>query len=304
MSETKVFELDAAAAARLQQHLQQTLPPDAEWRRVDHARFAVKALGVNLVCYTSGKVVVQGKSLDGFVREFLSSATTASAKKTDKDDPDLPFDAPTIGSDEAGKGDYFGPLVVASVYAEPAHREELAAMGVADSKTLSDQRMFPMAERIERTLDCEVRVLMPQQYNATWERERNVNHVLADLHADAIAALLARHPGARVIVDRFGDESLVRQRLSQRGAKPERLVQVPRAEAHPVVGAASIVARVRFVEGFQDCERESGTDLHKGGGEPVDVAARRAFAIGGRDLLQRIAKLHFKNSERIPGLRP
>lgn len=303
MSETKVFELDAPAAQRLQQHLQQTLPPDAEWRRVDHARFAVKALGVNLVCYTSGKVVVQGKSLDGFVNEFLSSATTAAAAKAEKDDPDLPFDVPTIGSDEAGKGDYFGPLVVASVYAEPVQRAELAAMGVADSKTLSDQRMFPMAERIEQTLDCEVRVLMPVQYNAKWERERNVNHVLAELHADAISALLTRHPGAAVIVDRFGDESLVRKRLESRSAKTGRLIQVPRAEAHPAVGAASVVARVRFVEGFQECERESGTDLHKGGGEPVDVAARRAFAIGGRDLMARIAKLHFKNSERIPGLR-
>ena len=304
MSETRVFEVDPAAAVRLQQHLQQSLPPDAEWRRVDHARFAVKALGVNLVCYTSGKVVLQGKSLDGFVGEFLATATTARAGKAAADDPDLPFDVATIGSDEAGKGDYFGPLVVASVFAEPTQRAELAAMGVADSKTLSDQRMFPMAERIEQTFDCEVRVLMPEQYNPTWERERNVNHVLAELHADAIATLLARHPGANVIVDRFGDESLVRQRLQTRAAKPGRLIQVPRAEAHPVVGAASVVARVRFVEGFQDCERESGTDLHKGGGEPVDVAARRAFAIGGRDLMARIAKLHFKNSERIPGLRP
>lgn len=302
MSETKVFELEPAAAVRLQQHLQQTLPPDAEWRRVDHARFAVKALGVNLVCYTSGKVVVQGKSLTTFVNEYLASATAASAAKEKADDPALPFDGPTIGSDEAGKGDYFGPLVVASVYAEPANRIEIEAMGVADSKTLSDQRMFPMAERIERTLDCEVRVLMPSDYNERWGRERNVNHVLADLHADAIAALLARHPGATVVVDRFGDERLVQQRLQQRAARPGRLIQVPRAEAHPVVGAASVVARVRFVEGFQDCERESGTDLHKGGGEPVDVAARRAFAIGGRDLMARIAKLHFKNSQRIPGL--
>lgn len=303
MTDTRVFVLDAARARSLEEHLRAALPPDAEWRRVDHARYAVKAMGVNLVCYTSGKVVVQGKSLDAFVGEFLGGADSA-AQKTRDGDPELPFDAPTIGSDEAGKGDYFGPLVVASVYAEPAQKKELLAMGIADSKTLSDQRMFPMAELVERGFDCEVRVLMPTDYNARWNEARNVNHVLAELHADAIAALLRRHPEANVLVDRFGDESLIATRLQKKlGHAPKRLVQVPRAEAHPVVGAASVVARVRFVEGFQECEAESGTDLHKGGGEPVDVAARRAFAIGGKELMARIAKLHFKNSERIPGLR-
>ena len=304
MTTTKVFALDARAAAALEQHLRAALPPDAEWRHVDHARYAVKAMGVSLVCYTSGQIVLQGKSLDSFVNEFFVGSAAAPSKPRDDGDPDLPFDMPTIGSDEAGKGDFFGPLVVASVYVEPAKSTELKAMGVADSKTLSDQRMFPMAELIERSFDCEVRVLMPVDYNARWSEAKNVNHVLADLHADAIATLLMRHPDAAVIVDRFADESLIRTRLATRcGKPPRRLVQVPRAEAHPVVGAASVVARVRFVEGFQECEAESGTDLHKGGGAPVDVAAKRAFAIGGRELMGRIAKLHFKNSERVKGLR-
>lgn len=304
MTTTQVFVLDARRAAALEQQLKAALPPDAEWRRVDHARYAVKAMGVSLVCYTSGKVVLQGKSLDAFVSEFLGGADAASAKAREPDDPQLSFDMPTIGSDEAGKGDYFGPLVVASVYVEPSMRTELQAMGVADSKTLSDQRMFPMAELIERSFDCEVRVLMPTDYNARWAAAKNVNHVLADLHADAISTLLSRHPEAAVIVDRFADESLIRTRLVAKcGKPPKRLVQVPRAEAHPVVGAASVVARVHFVEGFAECETESGTDLHKGGGAPVDVAAKRAYAIGGRELMARIAKLHFKNSERLPGLR-
>ena len=304
MSDTQVFALDARQAAALEQRLRERLPPTAEWRRVDHARFAVKALGVNLVCYQSGKTVLQGKSLAPFVDEFLHGANLAD-KKAKAADADLPFDGPTIGSDEAGKGDYFGPLVVAAVYAEPAARQELVELGVADSKTLSDSRMFPMAERIERTFDCEVRTLMPEQYNAAWAADPNVNRVLAALHADAIAALLTRHPEATVLVDRFADESVVRAQLQRRGGPmPRRLLLAPRAEAHPVVGAASIVARVHFVEGFKKCEEESGSDLHKGAGDPVDAAARRAIAVGGPELMRRIAKLHFKNSQRIPGLRP
>jgi ribonuclease HIII len=300
VSETQVLTLDATAARELEQRLRRELPPDAEWRRVDHARFAVKALGVNLVCYTSGKLVVQGKVLDAFAREFLGGL--AAAPTAARSDEKLLFDTPTIGSDEAGKGDYFGPLVVASVYIEPQRAPELAAIGVADSKTLTDLRMFPIAEHIEREFDCEVRALMPAEYNARWAADPNVNHVLADLHADAIATLVGRHPEAMVLVDRFASGDVLASRLRRRAA-PRRLVQVPRAEAHPVVGAASIVARVHFLEGFRRCEEDSGTDLHKGAGAPVDVAARAAFAIGGHALMGRIAKLHFKNSERVPGLR-
>lgn len=298
MSSTRVFKVDPAAAADLQQRLRAELPPDADWYRVDYARYAVKALDANLVCYTSGKLVLQGKGAEGFARRFLEGLEDGQRPS----EPAMAFEVPTIGSDEAGKGDYFGPLVVAAVYAEPERRSELTAMGVADSKTLSDQRMFPMAERIEQSFDCEVRVLMPEDYNERWNRERNVNHVLAELHADAIATLLQRHPDAVVIVDQFGHESLIADRLRTKlGRAPRKLTQVPRAEAHPVVGAASIVARVHFVEGFQRCEESSGTDLHKGGGAPVDVAAARAYRIGGPSLMAKIAKLHFKNSERLPG---
>jgi len=298
---TLVYAVDDPGARALEQRLRSELPPDAEWRRVDHARFAVKVAGANLVCYRSGKVVLQGAGAGEFAAQYLRELAASAPR----DDASMPFEAPTIGADEAGKGDYFGPLVVAAVYAEPAQRAELSAMGVADSKTLSDQRMFPMAERIERTCDCEVRELLPADYNDRWRADPNVNHLLADLHSDAVAALLRRHPDAEVVVDKFGDERLIADRLRQRlGRPPRRLVQVPRAEGHPAVGAASVVARVHFVEGFQRCEEESGTDLHKGAGAPVDVAAARAFAIGGRQLLARIAKLHFKNSQRLAGLMP
>lgn len=298
MNETRVLQLDAAAAVALQQSLQQSLPPDAEWRRVDHARFAVKAEGASLVCYLSGKLVVQGKDLDPFVQRYLSGAAAVQKRAAD---PVLVFDGPTIGSDEAGKGDFFGPLVVAAVFAEPAREDELRQMGIADSKTLSDLRMMPMAERIEQGFDVEVRMLMPPQYNARYRQDPNVNHLLADLHAEAITALLQRHPGAIAVVDRFATESVLASRLE---ARPSRLVQVPRAEAHPVVGAASVVARVHFLEGIKQCEEACAVELHKGAGPPTDAAAQRVFSVGGAALLAQVAKLHFKNAERIRGYRP
>lgn len=302
MNQTQVLQVEAAKAVALQQWLQQSLPPDAEWRHVDHARFAVKAEGVSLVCYMSGKLVLQGSNLELFVQRYLDGVGAAVPKPAA--DPVLLFDRATIGSDEAGKGDYFGPLVVAAVHAEPAQARELSAMGIADSKTLSDLRMMPMAELIERGFDCEVRALPPAEYNQRYQRDPNVNHLLADLHAEVIAALLQRHPQAVAVVDRFGSEHLVASRLQQRRAAPRQLLQVPRAEAHPVVAAASVVARVHFLEGLRQCESECGVDLHKGAGPPVDTAAQRVFRVGGAALVAQVAKLHFKNTERIRGYRP
>lgn len=302
MNETRVFALSAPAASALEERLRARLPLEAEWRQVDHARFAVKVPDASLVCYHSGKLVVQGRSLDAFVDRFLPELAAAPVAPGAVDPP-LPFAVATVGADEAGKGDYFGPLVAAAVHAGPERRAELEAMGVTDSKRLGDQRMLPMAEHIERSFPCEVRALMPAEYNRLWRADPNVNHLLADLHATAISALLARTTAAALVVDRFADEGLLRARLRQRGAVlPASFVQVPRAEAHPVVAAASIVARVHFLEGLRRCEEESGTELHKGAGPPVDAAARRAFEIGGAALLVRIAKVHFRNSQRVPGM--
>ncbi|GAB4160708.1 MAG: ribonuclease HIII [Planctomycetota bacterium] len=299
MSSTVVLSVSRVEAAALKEELRRKLPIDAEWRRVDHALFAVKADGVVLVCYESGKLVLQGKGIDSFRARYLAGI----GSEPDPPEPRIAFDGPTIGSDEAGKGDYFGPLVVAAVFAGLDRAAELEAMGVSDSKRLSDARMMPMAEHIEREFDVEIRELDPPAYNARYRADPNVNHLLADLHAEALVALLARHPEASVVVDRFGREELVASRLRGRGATPRRLLQVPRAEAHPVVAAASVVARVRFLEGMRRCSDECGVELHKGAGSPVDAVAREVFAVGGAGLMSRVAKLHFRNSERVPGFR-
>lgn len=300
MNQTLVFVVGPEEAQALEQQLRRELPIDADWRPVAHARFSVKTGAVVVTCYRSGKLVAQGNDLDGFVRQHLHGYPSAAGTGGEVCEA-LVFERPTIGSDEAGKGDYFGPLVVAAVYAEPARAVELQQMGVADSKTLSDRRMMPLAERIERTFDCEIRSLEPVQYNERHCADPNVNHLLADLHADALSALLQRHPEAAVVVDRFAGEPLVATRLRARGRTPTRLVQVPRAEAHPVVAAASIVARIHFVEGMQRCAETSGTELHKGAGPPADDAARRVLQIGGIALLGRVAKLHFKNTQKVGG---
>jgi ribonuclease HIII len=87
--------------------------------------------------------------------------------------------------------------------------------------------------------------------------------------------------------------------LREQHARLPEVVQVPRAEAHPVVAAASIVARARFLADLRECEQLCATDLHKGAGPEVDNAGRRVLAVGGRALLGQVAKLHFKNTAKL-----
>ncbi len=303
--ETRVFKVSSTQAAELEAALRDGLPPDAEWKSVPHARFWCKGSGVVVTCYNSGKVVVQGTNLDVFQARFFEGAEAAPSKsKSTPNDTDLPFDRPTIGSDETGKGDYFGPLVITACYATPDSTKELEELGVADSKTLDDNRARRLGAGIERLVDFETVVLEPEEYNRRYAEVGNLNILLADLHGTAIGALHERHTDdvEVLVVDRFAKAGHVESALQQRGIGT-RLVEVPRAERHLVVAAASIVARVAFLDGLAMCSDACGTDLHKGAGSPVDAAARRVVEIGGRALLQKVAKLHFKNTEKIPNLR-
>lgn len=299
--QTRVFELAAAQAAGLEASLRSLLPADAEWRRVPHARFSVKAQGVVMTCYRSGKVVLQGSDTDGFAARFLGGITPRTARRPDEE---MPLDRPTVASDEAGKGDYFGPLVVAAVYAEPADVEAFERLGVADSKTLSDTRALMLAGRISDQLEHEVLSVDPVSYNARYAEAGNLNTLLAQLHAEVLAPLIGRHAGAAVLVDKFAAPQVLEQALRNHLSDMPAITQVPRAEANLAVAAASILARASFLEGLKRCEESCGTDLHKGAGQPVDRAARRVVDIGGDELLATVAKLHFKNTLKIGGRKP
>lgn len=294
--ETRVFEVTPLEAASLRARLGQQLPPEAEWRNVPHARFSVRALGVVLTCYRSGKLVVQGSGLAAFEHRFLadlgsSPARTAEASASQE---------PGIGSDEAGKGDYFGPLVVAAVHADPGQVRWLREARVADSKDVDDRRAHTVAAQIERALDCRVARLMPEHYNQRHAEVGNLNVLLAALHAEVLTPLIQAHGTDQVVmVDKFAASELVVRALADRGVHPSRLFFETRAERYPVVAAASLLARSAFLHGLAECADLCGTDLHKGAGAPVDKAGQRVFEIGGLELLAQVAKLHFRNTNRI-----
>jgi len=297
VQDTRVHQLAPGAATALEQRLRESLPADTVWRPAPHAFFSVKTKGIVATLYRSGKLVLQGAGLDEFEREFLSGVPVAGPEALPEE---LRFVRPLVGSDEVGKGDYFGPLVVACIYAEPAQAAELARIGAADSKSVSDAQVRRAAVAISARFDHEVLSLMPEDYNRRYPETGNLNVLLAELHADVISRLLSRNPACgRILVDRFARGDVLERALRAAGADCSELVQVPGGERNPVVAAASILARERFLTDLAVCEEICASDLHKGAGPEVEQNARRVLEIGGVGLLAKVAKLHFKTSRKL-----
>lgn len=204
-----------------------------------------------------------------------------------------------IGSDESGKGDYFGPLVVAAVALTRHEWPALAEIGVMDSKSLTDAKAASLSSQIRAAFPHEVITIMPPRYNALFLKMRSVNRMLAWAHARAIEQVAERAPAATAAVaDQFGDESLIERALFERG-RTLRLVQMPRAEADPAVAAASIIARAEFLSRLALLSRDAGVTLPKGASAQVDAVGRALVARDGVEVLERFAKRHFRTTEKV-----
>ena len=264
-----------------------------EFRSVPHAAFSVKGEGAVATLYNSGKFVVQSDDPEGFLARFtdLDVPTTKQAAAAD---PLARMDGPLIGSDETGKGDYFGPLVVAAVRLEPDEGRELTQLGVSDSKQLTDDRALQLGaylrEKVAHALVC----LDPPDYNGRYPNYTGLNPLLADLHAEAIREVA--QPGDRVLVDQFAAERVMREALA--GVDIE-LTQAHRAERNVAVAAASVLARAEFLLRLRELSAQWDVDLRKGAGEPVDEAGARFVRDHGHSALAQVAKMHFKNTAKI-----
>lgn len=203
-----------------------------------------------------------------------------------------------IGIDESGKGDYFGPLVIAAVFVDATTQQELALMQVRDSKKISDGRILEMAPDIKTICPHSVIAIGPQKYNELYAKIRNLNRLLAWGHAKALENLLERVPCTRAISDQFGDERWVLQALQAKG-RTITLEQRTKAESDLAVAAASILARAEFLVRLKRLSDEVGTTLPKGASPAVELAARMVVKKHGRERLAAVAKLHFKTTRAV-----
>ena len=203
-----------------------------------------------------------------------------------------------IGIDESGKGDYFGPLVIAAVFVDATTQGELALMQVRDSKKISDGRILDMAPDIRMICPHSIIAIGPQRYNELYAKIRNLNRLLAWGHAKALETLLDSVSCGRAISDQFGDERFILNALQEKG-RTIVLEQRTKAESDMAVAAASILARAEFLIRFKRLSDEIGTTLPKGASPTVELAARMMMKKHGRERLDSIAKLHFKTTRAV-----
>jgi ribonuclease HIII len=206
-----------------------------------------------------------------------------------------------IGSDESGKGDYFGPLVIAAIYVNPQTEQQLQALNVCDSKLLPDNIVLSLADEIKTICKGSGTVIIyrPERYNQLYKETPNLNLLLARAHAQAITAVQKQSASELAIVDQFSDDALVNNALANLGTTIQ-VEQRPRAEEDTAVATASIVARAEFVKQIVALSRSIGIQLPKGASNPEIVnVGRKIVTSKGRDELAKFAKLHFKTTEAI-----
>ena len=203
-----------------------------------------------------------------------------------------------IGIDESGKGDYFGPLVIAAVLVTPADEPDLRLMQVRDSKRISDGRILEMAPDIRQVCRHSIVAIGPHRYNELYAEIKNLNRLLAWGHARALENMLEHSECLRAISDQFGDERFILNALLGKGKKIQ-LIQRPKAEEDLAVAAASILARAEFLIRLKRLSEEIGMSLPKGASHAVELAARVVVKKLGPERLESVAKLHFKTTQSV-----
>ena len=264
---------------------------------------------LSVAVYEKGpKVLVQGKGVEEFVQFELEPKILGEAKLGYEEVHSPEMFEPHFGVDESGKGDFFGPLVIAGAYVDRGIARKLLDAGVVDSKRIgSDARIRALADMIRRSSLglIETVLIGPAKYNELYEKFENLNKLLGWGHARVIENLLAKKPDCpRALSDQFADARVVQQSLLQHGKKIN-IEQRPRAESDIAVAAASILAREAFINWLERKGREMGLRLERGVSAGVKENAKKLVEMKGPAALRDVAKVHFRTAhETAPDYYP
>jgi len=244
------------------------------------------------------KIVLQGnKELKLFKKAYdLIFGESLIPDYKPEQEPAYPY----VGTDESGKGDYFGPLVIAGVYLTPQAGKLLKTLGIRDSKELSDYQIKQLATEIKKMNEIifDVVLISPEKYNRLYEKMGNLNRLMGWAHARVIENLLGKCDAGEVISDKFSNEKIILDALQQRG-RSINLQQVTKAEKFIAVAAASILARDAMVKWFNTHSKKYKLKIPKGSSLEVESTAKNILKKYGEEELNRLVKLHFKTSNKI-----
>ena len=249
-----------------------------------YVQWSFKGSNWTAVMYTSGKLVVQTPDVD-FADEINGRVVSQDVFK------------PHIGSDEVGKGDYFGPLVVCACYINENSLKKVKDYGIMDSKNLTDEKMMDIGEKLIEDLEYEVKIIDPRKYAKLNEEFKNVSIILSKAHVEAISKLFERvgDDVEFVVVDQF---SKSQKRLNDEYRLSVPLKQFHHAESDVAVAAASIIARYFFLLEFQKMKETYNVKFPLGATHVIKFG-KSFYKKHGMEGLRDVAKVSFRTTEKI-----
>lgn len=255
--------------------------------------------------YNSGKVVIQGKGAREFIEFYFEPQILQEARLGYEEELNPEMFSPHFGVDEAGKGDFFGPLVIAGAYVDAGLARKLMEKGVRDSKKVaSDKKIREMADIVRSVIGhrWEVISIGPKRYNEMYRQFGNLNRMLAWGHAKVIENLAHKVPNCpRALSDQFAHASVLERELAKKKLNL-KLEQRTKGESDLAVAAASILAREAFINGMDKLSEQAGMTVPKGASAQVKATARELFEKKGLEALAEMTKTHFKTFQEVTGL--
>ena len=276
-------------------------------KAIPYVIFQAKDADTVITMYESGKVMFQGISadIDANMWRDIDGQSKVNKEEVKKNDKKYYYSS-AIGSDEVGTGDYFGPIVVTSCYVSKDDIEFVESLGIKDSKKLDDEKILKIAPELIKKIKYKSLIMTNSEYNAKYSTSYNINKIKAIMHNKVLWRMVnEEHPEYDyIIVDEFAREQRYYEYLNGNPAIQRDITFITKAEdKNLAVASASVISRYIFLKEFDKISDSLHIPLPKGAGKEVDEIGKEVVETYGKDKLKEIAKLNFKNTERILELR-
>ena len=256
-----------------------------------------------ITMYESGKVMFQGTSADVDAAMWGVALENTKEKQEEKKKVNtMYYNSSAVGSDEVGTGDYYGPIVVTACFVDKKDLEALEKLGVGDSKKIDDSKILKIAPEIAKIVKYKSVILTNKEYNEKYTKDINMNKIKAILHNRVLYSLINEEKPKYdyIIVDEFAREARYYEYLNDQKVIQRGITFLTKAEdISPAVGCASIISRYIFLKEFDKLSDSIHIPLPKGAGKDVDTIGEEIVEKYGKEKLEEIAKLNFKNTDRI-----
>ena len=270
-------------------------------KKIPYVVFQAEEEDTVITMYESGKVMFQGTSAD-VDAAMWGVALESTKEKKEKTIDKKYYECSSVGSDEVGTGDYFGPIVVTASFVDKKDIKFLEELGVGDSKKIDDEKIKKIAPKIAKKIKYRSMILTNKEYNERYSKDINMNKIKAIMHNSVLYQLVNEEKPKYdyIIVDEFAREKRYYEYIKDVNNIQRNITFMTKAEdKNLAVAVSSIISRYIFLKEFDKLSDKIHIPLPKGAGKDVDTTGEEVVEKYGEEKLKEIAKLNFRNTERI-----